>query len=113
MPSSTWLRSDGSSYESRLRSASSTGLTTRPTRLAFDGVCARGFGEFPIRRHRHPGADVSLVVVLVVAAPPDPRLVAPAWRAVKPLVHAPEPIEPPGVGRVGVVDVAPIEHEGA
>src|SRR5947209_3416670 len=36
---------------------------------------------------------VSLAVVLFVAAPPDPRFVAPLRCAVEPLVHAPQAIE--------------------
>src|SRR5579864_7494652 len=37
---------------------------------------------------------VSLAVVLIVAAPPAAGLVAPAWRAVEPRVHAPEGVQP-------------------
>src|SRR5215208_566459 len=36
----------------------------------------------------------SALGVLVAAAPPDARLVAPLGSAVEPLVHAPEPVEP-------------------
>src|SRR5262245_24620654 len=46
----------------------------------------------------------SALVILVVAEKPDSRLVTPSWRPVEPLVHAPEPVEPARVGRVGVVD---------
>src|SRR4029453_6265630 len=56
----------------------------------------------------------SHAAVLVVAAHPDGsvevthsshhRLVAPAWRAVEPLVHAPEGVQPADVCRVGVGD---------
>src|SRR3954452_10888622 len=56
---------------------------------------------------------VSLVVVLVVAAPPEVGLVAPEWRAVEPLVHAPEAVHSALVRRVGVVHDAILEHEGA
>src|SRR5258708_2393667 len=55
----------------------------------------------------------SLAVVLVVAAVPDAGLVAPAWRAVQPLVHAPESVQPARVRRVGVVDDAIRERERA
>src|SRR6266540_5264790 len=66
---------------------------------------------------------VSLAVVLVVAAVPDAgaqvartheqALVAPAWRAVEPLVHAPEAVQPARVRRVGVVDDAVLERKRA
>src|SRR5512132_175871 len=45
-------------------------------------------------------------LVLVSPAEPKPSLVASQRRAVEPLVHAPEPVQPAGVGRVGVVDDA-------
>src|SRR5258708_35457805 len=45
---------------------------------------------------------VSLVVVLVVAAPPEGGLVATEWRAGEPLVHAPEGVQPALVRRGGV-----------
>ncbi len=56
---------------------------------------------------------VSLAVVLVVAAVPEAGLVAPAWRAVEPLVHGPEDVQPARVRRVGVVDDAILERERA
>src|SRR5229473_3359054 len=56
---------------------------------------------------------VSLAVVLVVAAPPEAGLVATEWRAVEPLVHAPEAVNPALVRRVGVVDDAILERERA
>src|SRR2546421_8503507 len=56
---------------------------------------------------------VSLAVVLVVAAPPEAGLVATEWRAVEPLVHAPEDVQPALVRRVGVVDDAILERERA
>src|SRR5258708_5263378 len=59
------------------------------------------------------GAMVSLAVVLVVAAPPEAGLVATEWRAVEPLVHAPEDVQPALVRRVGVVDGAILERERA
>src|SRR5207302_8591737 len=58
-------------------------------------------------------AMVSLAVVLVVAAPPEAGLVATEWRAVEPLVHAPEDVQPALVRRVGVVDDAILERERA
>src|SRR6266850_4624829 len=59
------------------------------------------------RRHR------SALVVLVVAAPPGARLIAPPGCAVEPLVHAPEAVQPARVRRVGVVDDAILERERA
>src|SRR5229473_358902 len=56
---------------------------------------------------------VSLAVVLVVAAPPEAGLVATEWRAVEPLVHAPEAVHPAFVRRVGVVYDAILERERA
>src|SRR5262252_4000261 len=56
---------------------------------------------------------ISLAAVLVVAAPPKTGLVAPAWRAVKPLVHAPQAVQPARVRRVGVVDDATLKRERA
>ena len=55
----------------------------------------------------------SVLVVLVVAAPPDARLVAPLGRAVEPLVHAPEAVQSARIGGIGVVDDAVLEHERA
>src|SRR5262249_35247242 len=52
-------------------------------------------------------------LVLVVAAPPDPGLVAPPGCAVEPLVHAPAAVEAARVGGVGVVDDAVLLREGA
>src|SRR5690606_27445951 len=51
--------------------------------------------------------------VLVVPAPPDAGLVASFGGAVQPLVHAPQPVEPARVGRIGVVDDAVFHHERA
>src|SRR5215471_2551779 len=56
---------------------------------------------------------ISLAAVLVVAAPPKTGLVTPAWRAVKPLVHAPQAVQPARVRRVGVVDDAILKRERA
>src|SRR5882672_3726514 len=55
----------------------------------------------------------STFAVLVVAAPPDARLVAPLGAAVEPLVHAPEAVQPARIGGVGVEDDAALEHERA
>src|SRR5918992_694994 len=67
----------------------------------------------PPRRRWRNLPPASLAVVLVVAAPPDARLVAPLRGAVEPLVHAPEAIQPARVRRVGVVDDAVLERERA
>src|ERR1700716_1098768 len=48
-----------------------------------------------------------------MAAPPEPLLVATEWRAVEPLVHAPEAVHPAFVRRVGVVYDVILEHECA
>src|SRR6266851_10463221 len=56
---------------------------------------------------------VSLAVVLVVALPPEAGLVAAERRAVEPLVHAPEAVDPTFVRRVGVVYDAILERERA
>src|SRR5450755_964173 len=63
-------------------------------------------------RHRPPGLNL-LAVVLVVAAPPEAVLVAAERRAVEPLVHAPQAVEPARVRRVGVVDDAVLKRERA
>src|SRR6266853_5964701 len=55
----------------------------------------------------------SALVVLVVAAPPEARLIAPVGCAVEPLVHAPEAVQPARVRRVGVVYDAILELERA
>ena len=52
-------------------------------------------------------------LVLVPSAEPRPRLVAPLRRPVEPLVHAPQSVQTTRVGRVGVVDDAVVECEGA
>src|SRR3982074_1202911 len=56
---------------------------------------------------------VSPAVVLAGGGPPEPGLVAPEWRAVEPLLHAPEAVQPALVRRVGVVDDAILERERA
>src|SRR5438046_1288136 len=55
----------------------------------------------------------SVLVVLVVAAPPDARLVTPFGGAVEPLVHAPEAVQSARIGGIGVVDDTVLEHERA
>src|SRR5213594_1398491 len=55
----------------------------------------------------------SLAVVLVMAAPPEPRLVTALGRAVEPLVHAPEAVHPALVRGVGVVHNPILQHERA
>src|SRR5690242_8592380 len=53
-----------------------------------------------------PARHCSALAVLVVAAPPDARLVAALGRAIEPGVHAPDAVHAARVGRVGVVDGA-------
>src|SRR5258708_24723148 len=48
-----------------------------------------------------------------MAAVPEAGLVAPAWRGVQPLVHAPEAVQSTRIGGIGVVDDAVLEHECA
>src|SRR5215475_14907834 len=48
-----------------------------------------------------------------MAAPPDARLVTSPWRAVEPLVHAPEAVQSARIGGIGVVHNAALEHERA
>src|SRR5256884_6428873 len=55
----------------------------------------------------------SALVVLVVAAHPDARLVAPLGGAVEPLVHTPEAVQSARIGGIGVVDDAALERERA
>src|SRR5688572_2580185 len=70
--------------------------------------------ESPVCRscRRHPRLG-SALAVLVVAAPPDARLVASLGSPVEPLVHAPEAVETARIGGIGVVDDAVLEHERA
>src|SRR5438876_6029438 len=55
----------------------------------------------------------SALVVLIVAAPPDARLVAPFGCAVEPLVHAPEAVQSARIGGIGLVDDAVLKRERA
>src|SRR5215469_5995413 len=63
-------------------------------------------------RSRRRSRAMSLVV-LVVAAPPEARLIAPQRRPVEPLIHAPQTVHAAGVARVGVVNVAVLHGECA
>src|SRR5215468_5302181 len=55
----------------------------------------------------------SALLVLVVTTPPCARFVAPFWRAVEPLVHAPKAVQSAPIGGVGVVDDAVLKRERA
>src|SRR2546421_12036428 len=66
----------------------------------------------PVAAPRQPRLR-SAFVVLVVAAHPDARLVAPFGGAVEPLVHAPESVQSARIGGIGVVDDAVLEREHA
>src|SRR5436190_1832029 len=55
----------------------------------------------------------SVLVVLVVAAPPHAALVAPLGSAIEPLVRAPEAVHAARIGGVGVVNNAAFERERA
>src|SRR5256886_14247719 len=55
----------------------------------------------------------SALVVLVMAAEPGARLVAPLGCAVEPLVHTPEAVQSTRIGGIGVVDDAVLERERA
>src|SRR6266700_7893365 len=55
----------------------------------------------------------SALVVRVVVAPPETRLVASPRRAVEPLVHAPEAVQSARIGGIGVIDDAVLAHERA
>src|SRR5215813_3973943 len=66
------------------------------------------FSIFRLRRGTR-----SALLVLVVATPPCARFVAPFWRAVEPLVHAPKAVQSAPKGGVGVVDNAVLDRERA
>src|SRR5438094_8128859 len=55
----------------------------------------------------------SLAVVLVMAAPPEPRLVAPLGRTVEPLVPAREAVPSALVRGVGVLNLRILRHDRA
>src|SRR5207244_5747134 len=105
-----------STSSSRRASASRPSSTSTRTRRSFPPRWQRRaalrreetlVGKLPWR----PSA--SALVVLVVAAPPDARLVTPVGCAVEPLVHAPEPVQSARVRGIGVVDDAVLERERA
>src|SRR5260370_35687583 len=53
------------------------------------------------------------LLVAVVVTPPDALFIASLRCAVEPLVHAPEPVQSAGIGRIGMIDDAVSEDEGA
>jgi hypothetical protein len=53
------------------------------------------------------------LIVFVVAAPPDARLVAPLGGAVEPLIHALESVHSARIGGIGVVNNAVLKCERA
>src|ERR1700693_5719327 len=55
----------------------------------------------------------SALAVLVVAAPPAARLIAPLGCAVEPLVHAPEAVQSARIGGIGVINDDVLERERA
>src|SRR2546425_10037209 len=55
----------------------------------------------------------SLFAVLVVAAPPDARLISTLGGAVEPLICAPETVQAARGGRIGGVEDAVLLHKGA
>src|SRR5687768_15138320 len=55
----------------------------------------------------------SAFAVFIVPTPPDPRLVASQWRAIEPLVHAPQAVQSARIRGIGVIDDAVLEHECA
>src|SRR5215208_6653615 len=64
-------------------------------------------------RSERGDSTMSALVVLVVAAEPEARLVASLGGAVEPLVHAPEAVHSARIGGIGVVDDAVLERERA
>src|SRR5438128_4871567 len=76
-------------------------------RVKFPRRCSSGFEAATTTKIS------SAFVVLVVAEPPDARLVAPLGGAVEPLVHTPEAVQSARIGGIGVVDDAVLEHERA
>src|SRR5439155_15515559 len=70
-------------------------------------VMTRGISR-PVVAPRHPRLR-SARVVLVVAAEPEARLVAPPGGAVEPLVHAPQGVQSARLGGLGCVDHAVLE----
>src|SRR5437667_11914397 len=76
-------------------------------------LAARSSAETPTQARWDTPRLRSALVVLVVAAPPDARLVAAPGGAVEPLVHAPETVHSARIGGIGVVDHAVLERERA
>ncbi len=75
---------------------------TRPTSAASASGSRRASPSTPTPRFpASPCEKRSALVVLVVAAPPDARLVAAPGGAVEPLVHAPEGVHSARVGGIG------------
>src|SRR2546430_16866718 len=66
----------------------------------------------PRLRQQHPRLGPAFIV-LVVAAPPDARLVTPLGCAAEPLEHAPDGIHSARIGGIGVIDDAVLERERA
>src|SRR6185437_9939621 len=101
-PRRRWARRSGAPW--RRRSARLQGRANRPRRAPPHSGGAR----FRLGRRslRH-------LLVAVVVTPPDALFVAPFWGAVEPLVHAPEPVQSAGIGRIGMIDDAVIENESA
>src|SRR2546428_9588650 len=92
-------------------SRSGFGTTIRPTA----SMVARMGKRYQPNPNARTGSWCQMAArsVLVVAPEPGPGLVAPMRRPVEPRVQAPDRVQPPGVGRVGVVDVAVLDREGA
>src|SRR5450755_3590385 len=97
-------RSQPCGASARTRASDGSGMRASLAGAADGGMSCSRWRSLP-----HP----SLAVVLVVATPPEAGLVATEWRAVEPLVHAPEAVQPARVRRVGVVDDAILERERA
>src|SRR5215471_9349369 len=51
--------------------------------------------------------------VAVVVTQPSAVFVAPFRSTVEPLIHAPEPVQSAGIGRIGMVDDAVLQNESA
>src|SRR5437899_433624 len=109
-PSPTWTRTRRSSPPRWRRRAVPRRRKTLAGKLARKPCVVRS--PVPQLRQRHPRLG-SALVVLVVVAPPDARLVAPLGGAVEPLVHAPEAVQSARIGGIGVVDDAVLEYERA
>src|SRR5262249_35443633 len=107
-PSPTWMCTRRSSAPRWLRRAAQRRQQTLAGRL--DRKPCHEISR-PAVTPRQPRRCSALV--LVVAAPPDARLVPPLGGAVEPLVHAPEAVQSTRIGGIGVVDDAVLEHERA